>query len=73
MKGGSMKLDSVITADMRINEVIRRYPKTVGIFHALGLDACCGGDKTITDAASAHGLTTEVVLQSLHAELVADG
>ena len=59
-----MKLD-VITCDLRINEVIRLFPSTVAVFNRLGLDSCCGGNKTIAEAAFAHGLAVQEVLEAL--------
>jgi regulator of cell morphogenesis and NO signaling len=56
---------STITKHLRLNEVIRIYPETVKVFHELGLDACCGGDRTVAEAAEAHGLKLEEVLQAL--------
>lgn len=40
-----------ITEDMVINEVINRFPKTVEAFHQFNIDACCGGSRTIAQAA----------------------
>jgi regulator of cell morphogenesis and NO signaling len=60
-----MTNESIITPDLRINEVIRMIPSTVETFHELGLDACCGGDRTIAEAALAHGLSVQLVLEAL--------
>jgi iron-sulfur cluster repair protein YtfE (RIC family) len=32
-----------ISAGLTVNEAIRRYPATVAVFNAFGIDACCGG------------------------------
>lgn len=55
-----------ITADMRINEVVRLHPETVRVFNDLGMDACCGGDRSIEEAAGRHGLELEAVLALLN-------
>jgi regulator of cell morphogenesis and NO signaling len=60
-----MGIPTTISVDTRINEVIRAHPGTVDAFHRLGLDACCGGDRTIAEAAAAHGLPLGTVLQKL--------
>jgi regulator of cell morphogenesis and NO signaling len=56
-----------ISPEMRINEVIGAHPDTVRVFHELGLDACCGGGKTIAEASLAHRLDLGMVLESLNA------
>ena len=39
-----------------VNDVIVRYPETVSVFNALGIDACCGGAKPLAEVARRHGL-----------------
>lgn len=39
--------DIVITAEMTLNEVIRKYPSTMGVFNRFNVDSCCGGARTI--------------------------
>jgi iron-sulfur cluster repair protein YtfE (RIC family) len=50
---------------MTLNEILRRHPSSAPILHCYGLDACCGGGKSLATAASAHSLN----LQDLAAEL----
>jgi iron-sulfur cluster repair protein YtfE (RIC family) len=40
-----------ITQDMIINQVINRFPEAVGAFHQFNIDSCCGGSRTIAQAA----------------------
>ena len=40
-----------VTPEMVINQVINRFPKTVEAFHRFNIDACCGGSRTIAQAA----------------------
>lgn len=40
-----------ITGDLIINQVINRFPETVEAFHRFNIDACCGGSRTIAQAA----------------------
>ena len=54
-----------VSAQMRLNEIIRRWPETVRVFHDLGMDACCGGEKTVEEAAAAHRLPIKDVLALL--------
>jgi regulator of cell morphogenesis and NO signaling len=67
-----MSSDATITPERRIREVLREHPKTVRVFHQLGLDACCGGGRTLADASAAHGLDLEMVLSALRAQIMAD-
>ena len=50
-----------------VNDVIQMYPESVGVFNELGIDACCGGDASLAEAASRDG----VDLESLRARLAA--
>lgn len=68
-----MDTRDTITPEMRIREVLRKYPATVRVFHRLGLDACCGGGRTLTDAAAAHGLELETVMSELREQAAMSG
>ena len=50
-----------------VNEVIRMYPESVSVFNQLGIDACCGGDASIAEAASRDGVDLGVLLTRLDA------
>jgi regulator of cell morphogenesis and NO signaling len=56
-----------ITGDMVINEVIKRYPWTLPVFHRLDVDSCCGGARTVAAMAEEHGFELEEVLAELEA------
>jgi len=55
-----------ITKDMIINNVIRDFPITLEIFHKFGIDACCGGSKSIEEAARGNGVELQALLSSLN-------
>lgn len=57
--------DISITASMSLNEVIARYPVTLPVFAAAGMDACCGGALSIEEAARRHGCDGGVLLADL--------
>ena len=40
-------------------------PDALGLFHELGLDACCGGERSLGDACRRHGLDPRAVLERL--------
>jgi len=48
-----MAIKAQITRDMIINDVIKKYPKTIKIFHDYEVDSCCGGGKSIEKTAKA--------------------
>jgi iron-sulfur cluster repair protein YtfE (RIC family) len=52
---------------LTVNEVIGRVPETVAVFKRFGIDACCGGALTVSDAARRHGAELDVLLQALRA------
>lgn len=38
-------------ASATVNEITARYPGTIAVFNDFGVDACCGGDVDLTEAA----------------------
>jgi regulator of cell morphogenesis and NO signaling len=48
-----------------VNDVLRAYPATVGVFNAFGIDACCGGAATLADAAARDGAELDALLGAL--------
>lgn len=55
-----------ITKDMIINDVIRRYPRTIGVFNQFKVDSCCGGGQSIEKTATADGADLKALLKSLN-------
>jgi iron-sulfur cluster repair protein YtfE (RIC family) len=60
-----MTTTHAITAETPVNEVIRLFPTTLPIFHAAGIDSCCGGALPVEEAARRHGLDAEQLLEEL--------
>ncbi len=58
---------SGIPASMTVNEAIRRFPGTVAVFNAFGVDACCGGAASIEEAARRDGADVAELLAALRA------
>ena len=58
--------NKVITKDMIINDVIQKYPKTIGIFKDFGVDSCCGGGFSIEKTAAMSGGDMEKLLAKLN-------
>lgn len=43
-------------AELTVNETIQRYPDTLAVFTAFGIDTCCGGAVRISDVVKRHGI-----------------
>lgn len=50
-----------------INEVVERFPSTLPMLSAIGVDTCCGGAHTLATAAAHKKLDLEVFLRELDA------
>jgi regulator of cell morphogenesis and NO signaling len=55
-----------ITEDMVVNDAIRLYPKTIGVFTQFNIDSCCGGAVSIADAARRDGAPLAELLKALN-------
>lgn len=55
-----------IAKDMVINDIIKRYPKTMGVFNKFNVDSCCGGGQSIEKAAKAGQMDIEALLAALN-------
>lgn len=60
-----------MNAHSRVGEVVAHNIGTVAIFQRHGIDFCCGGKRTLADAAAEVGLDVEVLVEELDA--VANG
>jgi len=47
--------------ELTVNEALFAAPETAEIFNRLGVDTCCGGTLTLTEAARAAGITPEAL------------
>ena len=50
-----------------VNEVIAALPAAVAVFNAFGVDACCGGDASLSEAARRDGAGVDALLAALDA------
>ena len=48
-----------------VNEIIVKYPVAVSVFNEFGIDACCGGDAALDEAARRDGASLEKLLAAL--------
>ncbi len=54
-----------ITPDMSLNDVIRKYPTTIGVFNRFNIDSCCGGARSLRDMAAQDKVDIGVFMQAL--------
>jgi regulator of cell morphogenesis and NO signaling len=60
---------SRIDPSWSLNEVLRRQPTTTVVLNAFGLDVCCGGARSLAEAAAEDGVDIDVLLAALEASL----
>ncbi|ADG06358.1 DUF542 domain-containing protein [Kyrpidia tusciae] len=53
------------TGSDQVGDVVARFPKAAEVFKRHRIDFCCGGGRTIHDAAQASGLNEDRILQEL--------
>ena len=56
---------SSIDTRSTVNEIVARYPSTLAIFNAFGIDTCCGGALPMSEAASRHGIPLNALRSAL--------
>lgn len=54
-----------VNAAAIVNDVLRRYPATVAVFNAFGIDACCGGAVPLAEAARRDEADLDALLDAL--------
>ncbi|MEK6530879.1 MAG: DUF542 domain-containing protein [Deltaproteobacteria bacterium] len=54
-----------ITKDLVVNDCIRLFPKTIGVFTNFKIDSCCGGAVSIEDAAKRDGAPLEDLMKAI--------
>lgn len=55
-----------VTKDTVVNDCIKLYPKTIGVFTTFKIDSCCGGAVSIEAAANRDGANLEDILKALN-------
>ncbi len=57
--------DKVSKVDI-VNNVIKLYPNTIGVFNDFHIDSCCGGATSIEEAALRDKADTEALIKRLN-------
>lgn len=60
-----MQKQSRIDPSWTVNDVLARFPATVGVFNEFGIDACCGAGAPLVDAARRDGADPDALLAAL--------
>ena len=60
-----------ISSESTVNDVLLRYPESVSVFNAFGIDACCGGDVSLAVAAARDSVALGDLLAGLDAAAAA--
>jgi iron-sulfur cluster repair protein YtfE (RIC family) len=55
-----------VTKDLVVNDCIKLYPKTIGVFSQFKIDSCCGGAVSIEAAAARDGAPLDELLRVLN-------
>lgn len=61
-----MYAQSLIPPTMSVSRAIRLFPATVTVFSAFGINACCGGDASIEEAARREGADAVALVGALN-------
>ena len=61
-----MKHHVVFDPTLTVNEITTRYPATIAVFNDFGVDACCGGDVPLAEAAARDGVDPDALTTALN-------
>ena len=64
-----MPVPTQIDPKLSVNEVMRRWPLSVGTFNAFGIDTCCGAAASLEAAAARAGVALDDVLLAIAASV----
>ncbi|MBI4164521.1 MAG: iron-sulfur cluster repair di-iron protein [Acidobacteria bacterium] len=56
-----------VSTSKTLRELALEFPEATRVFEKLGIDYCCGGNKSLEEACAAAGLSTEAVMERLAA------
>ena len=62
---------SAVTKEQTVGQLVVERPSRASVFERLGMDYCCGGNKSLNQACREKGLDYETVVQELQSEQAA--
>jgi len=62
--------DLTIDTAATVNDILVEHPAAVAVFNTFGIDACCGGDATLSEAARRDGADVFALIAALDAIIV---
>lgn len=68
-----MPVPNPISPGQTVNETVRLAPRTLPVLKSFGIDTCCGGAATLSEAAARHGLNPDALLAALTHAVEAEG
>lgn len=60
-----------LDCSLSVNAILARYPSTLPVLNRFGLDTCCGGVLSISDAARAANVDAEALCGALADAIIA--
>ena len=54
-----------LDASATINDITTRYPQVITVFNDFGVEICCGGDITVSEAAERDGVDLQALTTAL--------
>ncbi|MBA3889944.1 MAG: DUF542 domain-containing protein [Gemmatimonadaceae bacterium] len=64
---------SVIDPNWTVRDVVSRYPATVSTFKAWKVEACCDGGRSLAEASQRAGVSRELLITALEAQVAEQG
>ena len=58
--------DNKVTKEIVVNDCIKLYPRTIGVFTRFNIDSCCGGAVSIEAAAKRDNVDLKALLKALN-------
>jgi regulator of cell morphogenesis and NO signaling len=56
-----------ISNDQTVRQIVNEYPAIIPVFQRYGIDFCCGGEKSLTEACTNAKVTPQIVLDAFEA------
>ena len=55
-----------ISKEMKINDVIKKFPKTIKVFADFKIDSCCGGEVSIEKGCARDKVDLSAIMEALN-------